>query len=181
MKSIRLKTSTYLIATFFAAMSSSVVAAPPYGNAVQLQNIESTTSINIHGSCGNAYINITGVDRDYPTLEGGLDGNLKSVALGTSGSYAGSYAEVTVMTGSSDRQKTTRILLEEASMVKCIATKSGKMVVIGTECRGNVDECYNPNYFVIDAEKITNVDTKKFCDAKCANRKLGGMYIKIRE
>jgi hypothetical protein len=171
------------VAVFFAAISSNLIAASQYGNAVQFENIETSTSTVIHGSCGKAFITISGVDTDNPTKDGGLDGNLNSSALNTSNPYAGSQVEVTVLVGQpgKSKQKSTTISLEEASIIHCINTKTGRMVVIGTECRGNVEGCYSPNYFVINAEKITKIDTKKECDTRCANQKLGGNYLKARE
>ena len=183
MKSIRAGYAIIAIALYFAATSSNLFAAPLYGNAVQFENIETLASTVIHGSCGNALITISGVDTDYPTHNGGLDGNPNSSALNTSHQYAGSQVEITVLVGQSgeSRQKSTTISLEEAGIIHCVNTKSGKMVVVGTECRGNVEDCYNPNYFVISAEKITKTDTNKECNARCANQKLGGNYLKARE
>lgn len=183
MKYIRAGYAIIAIALYFTAASSNLFAAPLYGNAVQFENIETSTSTVIHGSCGNAFIAISGVDADYPTHYGGLDGNPNSSALNTSNQYAGSQVEITVFVGQpgESRQKSTTISLEEASIIHCINTKSGKMVVVGTECRGNVEYCYSPSYFVIDAEEISETDTNRECDTRCANQKLGGDYLKARE
>ena len=183
MKFFKTKYAINAFAVCFAVISSNLFAAQQYGNAVQFENIEVSTNTVIHGACGNAFINISGVDSDYPTMYGSLDGNPNDSALHTSNPYVGSQVEITVLVGQpgKSRQKSTIIPLEEASFVHCINTKSGKKVVIGTECRGNVEECYKPNYFVIDAEKITKTDTTKKCDARCANQKLGGNFIKERK
>ena len=168
---------------FVLALSLSVsnvtFAETSFGNAVVLDDQSISTTTNIHGKCGNAFVNITAVNNEDYLFKNSLylDGQ-DAVVTGENGRIS-PEAKIVVMENA-NKQKRTTITLSEHSLVRCLSTASGKKLLIGTVCLGNVASCEYPNYYLVDAEKISNPDTRNGCDAKCINKKLGKNYIKIK-
>ncbi len=170
------QTCVLAMAIFCAAQAAASSAGDKFGKAVELQDQETFATKNVHGKCGNAFVNISGIEEeDFREEKSAFLDNQDAFVSGRNGFVSGA-AEVVVIVGK--QQKREVIYLSEQSLVRCVATKAGKRLLIGTACTGNSPMCASPEYFVIDAEKISNIDTKHSCDAKCANKKLGMEYIK---